>query len=247
VSLPGNDPDTIILHVEIQRDEPPTLGHRMWAYNALVELREGHTTVSLVFLPFAATGGMTLVRYSDTIGGQEYARLDYWRIAVRSLPAAQYLASGSTLGAALAALMRPPDSDRVGHRIAILEKIATSGLDDAREYLLLNLVETYLELNAREQAEYNRRLQVEGRTAVETLELTWGDRKVLEGRAQGLAEGLAEGAREAKREAVRDVVRTRFGSVPADLEARIAQAAEPELTQLLRRASLAAQLEELND
>jgi flagellar biosynthesis/type III secretory pathway protein FliH len=113
--------------------------------------------------------------------------------------------------------------------------------------LLLNLVETYLELNAREQAEYNRRLQVEGRTAVETLELTWGDRKVLEGRAQGLAEGLAEGAREAKREAVRDVVRTRFGSVPADLEARIAQAAEPELTQLLRRASLAAQLEELND
>jgi hypothetical protein len=46
---------------------------------------------------------------------------------------------------------------------------------------------------------------------------------------------------------VRDVVRTRFGSVPADLEARIAQAAEPELTQLLRRASLAAQLEELND
>jgi hypothetical protein len=242
VRLPEGDPDVAIVHVEIQRDEPPTLGHRIWEYNALIELREGHTTVSVVFLPFAATGGLALVRYSETLGGQEYARLDYWRIAVRSLPTTQYLAPGSVLGAALAALMRPPDGDRVSHRIAILEMIDAARLDDARQYLLVNLVQTYLELNATEQAEYNRRLQVEGKTAVETLELTWGERKVLEGRAQG----LEEGARQARREAVRDVIRTRFGAVPADLEARIAQAEEPELTQLLQRAALAVRIEDLN-
>jgi hypothetical protein len=77
-------------------------------------------------------------------------------------------------------------------------------------------------------------LQVEGKTAVETLELTWGERKVL------------EGALQARRDAVREVVRARFGTVPADLEARIAKAAEPELTQLLQRAALAVRIEDLN-
>jgi hypothetical protein len=98
--------------------------------------------------------------------------LDYWRIAVRSLPAVEYLASVSVLGATLATLMPVPARDRLAHCIAILEIIAAAGLDEARQYLLVNLVETYLVLNASEQAVYNRRLQVEGRTAVETLELT---------------------------------------------------------------------------
>ncbi len=61
-----------------------------------------------------------------------------------------------------------------------------------------------------------------------------------------LAERLAEGALQARREAMRAVVLTRFGAVPADLEARIVQADESELIQLHQRAILVAQIEDLN-
>ncbi len=130
--------------------------------------------------------------------------------------------------------MRPGSRHRVDLRLAILERLAAGNLDEARQYLLVNLVETYLELDAAEQATYQGRLQVEGRTAVETLELTWGERM------------QQKGALQAKREDLLYVIRTRFNAVPESLAARIAQADDAQLTQLLGQAVTVGRLEELN-
>jgi hypothetical protein len=89
---------------------------------------------------------------------------------------------------------------------------------------------------------------MERRAAVETLELTWGERKVQEGRKvgrkEGREEGLAEGLLQARRADVLDVLRTRFGDVPETLARRIAQSDDQELTRLLRRA---VQVEQIQD
>jgi hypothetical protein len=58
-------------------------------------------------------------------------------------------------------------------------------------------------------------------------------------------EGRVQGALEARRGDVLYVLRTRFGTVPADLETRIARAEEPELLQLLGRVVVVERIEDL--
>ncbi len=183
------------------------------------------------------------MRYTETLFGQEYVRLEYWRIPLGALSAEHYLASEPVLGAALAALMYAQSGDRVDLRLASLERIANSGLDEARQYLLVNFVETYLTLNEDEQASYEERLGQGGHMAIQALEMTWGERL----RAEGREKGLEEGALAAKRAMLLDVLRIRFGDVPDALAATIAQADDAWLTRMHRQSILTSSLEDLAD
>jgi hypothetical protein len=169
--------------------------------------------------------------------GQDYARLDYWRIPLGALNAEEYLKAEPVLGAALASLMDAQPGGRIDLRLAALERIASSGLDAARQYLLVNFVETYLTLNEDEQAVYEGLLAEGGHMAVQALEMTWGEKLRQEGREEGT---LAT-----KREMLLDVLRLRFGAVPETLMDTIMQADESRLSQMFHRAVLASSLEEL--
>jgi hypothetical protein len=103
--------------------------------------------------------------------------------------------------------------------------------------LLLNALETYLELDETEHAEYQALLATEGGAEVELSEMTWGDRKVLEGREQGMLEG--------QRTMVRRAALTHLGTVPPQLDERIAHADRETLERLLDRVVLGRDLQEL--
>ena len=63
------------------------------------------------------------------------------------------------------------------------------------------------------------------------------------GRAEGLEQGVAKGRAEALRETLLRLLRTKFGEPDAPARARVAQAEEPELTELLDRVLTADSLE----
>jgi len=130
--------------------------------------------------------------------------------------------------------MRRQTESKVDIRAAAAERVQASGLDPARQTLLIDFMQRYLALSPRESAEYLGRTTREGET-METLELTWSQQKLQEGIAQGKAVGIAEGELHGRREVLLDLIRTRFGEAPADLAARIATADTPALTSLLRR------------
>ncbi|MDQ2828417.1 MAG: hypothetical protein M3Y74_05140 [Chloroflexota bacterium] len=65
-------------------------------------------------------------------------------------------------------------------------------LDDARQFMLFNLIFTYLHLNAQERDAARVQLRQEGDTTVEATELTWADRMLLQGREQGIEQGLRQ-------------------------------------------------------
>jgi hypothetical protein len=201
--------------------------------------------ISIELAPFARTGTVELVRYSQTLFGQDYARLDYWRIPLGALNAEEYLKAEPVLGAALASLMHGEPGSRIDLRLAALERIASSGLDAARQYLLVNFVETYLTLNEDEQAVYEGLLAEGGHMAIQALEMTWGERLREEGREKGEAEGREAGALAVKREMLLDILHIRFGDVPEALMITIAQADDEWLSQMFRRAVVASSLEEL--
>jgi hypothetical protein len=236
-------PETVLVHTEAQSVVGRAFGFRMWQYNAALTNRYGPPVISIALLPFSR-GGIRVARYSETIFGRKYAKLDYWRIGLRSLPATEYLAAEPILGTALAALMQRGLESKVDIRAAAAERVHTGRLDPARQTLLIDFIQRYLALNQQESADYLRRTTREGET-METLELSWSQQKLQEGKAAGIVEGIAEGDLRARRESLIELIRVRFGEPPADLAARIAIADTAELIALLRRAALANSVQEL--
>jgi len=181
------------------------------------------------------------------------------RIPLGALSAREYVAAEPVLGAALAVLMRARPEERVDLKLGTLARVQTSGLDAARQFLLVNLIETYFTLDGAEQAAYERRVGRGGNMAIKDLEMTWADRMRAEGRTAGREEGRTvgreegrtvgreEGALMAKRAVLLDQVRIRFGEVPTHgpLATQTAQADDTWLTTMPRRAVTSASMEEL--
>ncbi len=212
---PDPDPDTfaprdaLLLHLETQAQPDPTLPERLRTYNTALENREGLPALSVAFLPFGNGGAgprraARLVHYRLGLD-RRYARLSYWLIGLRDLDAWRFARSRRPVGVALAALMRPGSEGRVALKLALVRQLGTSVLDDARGALLVNCVQTYLQLTAVEQVEYARRAREEEGGMVEMTELTWVEQMEARGEARVVTRQL----------------RTRFGPIPDDLETRL--------------------------
>jgi len=246
--------DAILLHVESQAQPDPTLPERLRTYNTALENREGLPALSMAFLPFGDGNAgprraARLVRYGLDLD-RRYARLDYWLIGLRDLDAWRFARSRRSVGVALAALMRPGSEGRVALKLAIVRRLGTGVLDDARGALLVNCVETYLRLADAEQVEYARRAHEEEGGMAETIELTWSEQRrregweqgVAEGRQQGVAEGRQQGLVQGEARALTRLLRVRFGQLPDDLEARLATLDATTLDRLADRVLRAATL-----
>jgi len=90
-------------------------------------------------------------------------------------------------------------------------------VDEARAFLLTNLIKTYLPLSVEEREAVRVQLGQGGDKMIEATELTWAEQILQEGVEQGRQEGL-----QALRETARGVVRARFGKVTPDVETMLA-------------------------
>ena len=125
------------------------------------------------------------------------------------LRAEEYVETGP-LGAGLAALMSRKKAGDSGVLLANLQRrVAASGLDDARKFLLLDVIETYSGLSDDERARYETLIsRKEYRTVLEE-KLTWSDRM------------RAEGAVEAKRETLLRLLTAKFGPLRPETIAEV--------------------------
>jgi hypothetical protein len=157
----------------------------------------------------------------------------------------------SPLAAALAALMnRSKVPDPLELRAVMLRQIVEGRLDEARKFLLVNVVETYFELDEEDKERFRRYLSTRGYREVEEMEVTWADRMMekgrVEGRQEGREQGLKAGVIEGKREALLRLLNTKFGSVSEETKSRV-QALESaaELDTYLERVLAAGSIEEM--
>jgi len=115
--------------------------------------------------------------------------------------------------------------------------VETGQVDEARAFLLVNMVATYLSLSPAEEQRLRVQMSKEGDTTMEATELTWADRILLRGREEGQRAGREEG----QRATIREAALARFGSVPPGLEQRLAAATDDqELRALIRLVSTVA-------
>jgi len=116
----------------------------------------------------------------------------------------------------------------------MLKRVIESELDDARQYLLVNVVETYFPLSGDELEEFNQVVTRKEYSKVQDTDLTWGDKLLLKGLIQG------------KREALKRLLTAKFGALPSEVVIRIdAIESEEALDQYLERVLTAQSVEDV--
>jgi len=211
----GTD-ELILVHVEIQREREVTFPQRMWQYYRLLRQRENLPVIPIALVLYPGREGITQELYEETALGRSILTFRYLQISLPRLEAMDFVRADSVLGAGLASAMHTPAerAAQIGLHLASLRRVHQARLageiDDARAFLLVNLIATYLPLSAREREELRVQLQQEGDPAMEATELTWADQIYLEGRVQGI------------RKAIELQARARFGRVAPELEAKLA-------------------------
>jgi hypothetical protein len=148
---------------------------------------------------------------------------------------ADYLARPEPLAWGLAALMRGGTLDRPALKLACFRRIAAADLDEARRLLLVNCIESYLELQPEEAAEYAALCAVRENREVKAMATNWAERLEAKGREEGLQEGMREGLR-AMRESLLSLLEQRFGPLPETTRERVEAISSLErLTRLVSR------------
>ncbi|HXV63135.1 MAG TPA: hypothetical protein VEK15_20720 [Vicinamibacteria bacterium] len=252
-------PEILLIHIEVQsrwrkRDVPA----RMYQYHCLLSSRYRLPIFPIAVYLRGGGAGIATEEYRVELYGREVLRFRYDSIRLARLSMEEYREKGGPAGAALAALMdRASSSAPEALRASLLRRIARSRLDEARQLLLVDLVETYFQLTAEQKERYRRLVSRKEYRDVQDVEMTWAERLEEkgrkkgreegrdEGRDEGRQEGIAAGRIQGKREAVLRVLSAKFRRVPKHVVARVeAMDSAEELDACLERISTAQSLKE---
>lgn len=135
--------------------------------------------------------------------------------------------------------------------MACLRRIAAaSDLDEARRFLLLNFVRTYVKLDDKAAREYEALLHEPENQEVEAMMMTWADEIEAKGLEKGLEKGLQKGLRKGRLQGMRGLVlhllSQRFGAPSEQARRRIdAITSSRELRRLAERLVRVDSAEEL--
>lgn len=226
VATRDGEPELLLVHVEVQADKRSDVPGRMFDYYALLRRTYRLPVVPLVVYLRGAGEGLTHEEYRDVVLGVDTLRFRYGCLVLSQLDAEEHVAGDEALLAGLAALMDRSSVQRpFGLRLSMLDRIGRSPYDPYRKFLLTNLVEVYFELGENERERFDRELSRPEFREAKKMAVSYVDKIMQEGREEGRSEGReegrSEGVLEGKRDALLRLLRKKFGSVPAEVVARV--------------------------
>jgi uncharacterized protein DUF4351 len=231
-----------LLHVEVESTARRGIGQRLWRYLNLLQARHGRPVVTIVITLKRGRPGLRRERVEIRVRCRRVALFYYTALGLAGSPAGDYLARPEPLAWAFAALMRPGRLSRAELKLACLRRIAHADLAELPRFVLVNWVETYVQLTPEEAAEYDALRAREGNREVQAMQKTWAEKLEDKGVAKGRAVGKTEGARKI----LLRQLRQRFGPLPAEAERRVEQVSSlARLTRLADKVLVARSLEEM--
>ncbi|MFP3941248.1 MAG: Rpn family recombination-promoting nuclease/putative transposase [Thermoanaerobaculia bacterium] len=242
VDAVSGEPELVLVHVEIEARTRRTMGNRMWRYAMQLWLRHHKPVVPIVLVLRGGHPDVRTVTLEHQLAGFRLASFTYFSFGLSRSRAAFYLDRPEALAPALAALMARDGTSRAEHKLACLRRIARAEVDEAGRFLLVNTVETYVELDDAGRREYARLLAREPTQEVRAMEMTWADRLEARGREEGRQEGRLDGMRSL----LLNLIEHRFEAVPPQTRGRINSITSPdELARLADRVLDARSVEDL--
>ena len=265
VPVRGTGKSPVLVHVEIETRVRAGMDLRMWGYYMQILLRHRLPVLPIIFVLRGGPAGVRREMRKEGFTGLYIAGFRYYAFGLSRCQAEDYLARPEPLAWALAALMRRGRLSRAELKMACLRRIATADLPSNQSFLLVNFVETYLQLTGRQAEEFDCLRQQAENQEVVAVRMTWAEQIEAQGLKKGLEQGLERGLEkglerglEAGRkegraegiEALRNIVllqlEQRFGAVPETARRKLEKisALEP-LTHLAERVFVARSLQEL--
>jgi predicted transposase YdaD len=240
----------LLVHIEIEARARAGIARRLRAYSVQIQARHGGAVLSIVLNLQAGKPGPRVEILEEDLTGPQLPSFRYVSFGLAGCPAAEYLDRAEPLAWGLAALMDHRPLSRPAHKMACLRRIATAKLTDRRRLLLVNCVETYLQLSPTETAELAALQTREGDQEARAMTMTWADRMVEKGRKEGIRVGKEKWRQEGRREALRDMLllqlSRRFGPLPDGVRRHVEAIASTErLTKLSEQILVAGSLDEM--
>jgi Domain of unknown function (DUF4351) len=143
--------------------------------------------------------------YEEHFWEHRIVRFDYAYVGLPALDGEPYATGENLLGVALSALMRLPADRRAELYAEGLKRIASSGENDYRRFLLAECLEAYAELDESQKERLQALLHAEAYREVEPLMKTTYERGIEQG----------------ERRLTLRLVEARFGPLPPDVKQQI--------------------------
>jgi hypothetical protein len=214
----------LLVHVEIETDFRVHMDHRLWQYYMQLRLRHSLPVLPILVNLRGGRAGVLRGTLRDGFYEKTTAVFHYRVFGVSGCRAQDWLARPEPIAWAFAALMRPGSWSRAELKLECLRRIATSDVVGLRKQVLVDWVETYVQLTGQDAIELQRLLELEGNEEIKAMELTW----LGKAEARGMEKGIEKGAETATRQAVgrmrRVVLRLmtqRFGAVPTKVRRKV--------------------------
>ena len=240
-------PELLLVHIEIQARTEKGFRERMFEYYALLWARHKIPVFPVVIYVQGGNKGLTSEVYRTLLFGREILRFRYEAVQLARLDVEEYRKGVGPVGAALGALMDSSRTrERAQLRASLLLQVIESGLDDARQLLLANLIKTYLELSVEEWERYRKVVSRKEFRKVQDVDETWMDKLLRQGQEKGREEGRRVGVTEGKRETLLTQMRRKFGPLPETVTAHVKSLESDEVfDRLLEQILTASTLEEM--
>ena len=249
VAFLGGGGPPLLVHVEVEARARLDMGRRLWRYRRQIQAVHDRHVLSIVVYLERGRAEVQVEALDEHLLGPDLADFRYVAFGLAGCDPEEYLLRPEPLAWGLAALMRRGTLDQPALKLACMKRIAAAKLEEGRRVLLVNCVETYLELQGREAAEYAALCTVRENREVMRMATTWSERLEAKGLERGLEKGLREGQQRglrALRKVLLRLLEQRFGPLPEETRVQVEAISSLErLTRLSERALTARSLSTL--
>ncbi len=221
-------PAFFLLHIEAQGQQQDHFGQRMFRYFAKLHDKYKLPVYPIALLTFDSPRQEQPETYQVAFPDMEVLRFNYRVVQLNNLSWRDFINHPNPLAAALMAKMRIDKKDRPRVKAECLRMFLTMRLDEEKAGLILEFMETYLALNAKEEKTFERELAtIAPELEEEAMEFmtSWEKRGRLLGHRQGRQE-------EARNLTLR-LLQRRFPALPQAVQEKVGTLQLEELEQLV--------------
>ena len=244
VELAGS---VLLVHIEIESCHRGAMPERLWRYHHLLKGRFAEAVVSILVNLQGGPPGVSQ-RTIEERASFQLRTFQYTVLGLSGSSPRELLDRTEPLAWAFASLTRHRKLRRAALKLECLKRVqrAAARLSEYERFLLVNCIETYLQLTPEENAELAALGFSEPVREVTNMQVTWADRMRAEGREQGLIQGRELGREEVARSLLLHHLQQRFGGLSAKVRRQLgAIRSVDRLVELAQKVLVVNSVEEL--
>jgi hypothetical protein len=232
---PGRTELLALVHVEVEsRASLQPSRPRMFEYYVQLRRDSGLPVLPIGLFLWVGLDGVGWDAYEEHFWEHRLLRFEYAYVGLPALEAEAFVSGETLLGVALSSLMRVPAERRAELHAEALKRIARSGENDWRRFLLAECLEAYARMDEAERQRLQALLMTEQYQEARPLMVTTYERGKLAGKLEGL------------REMALLQLERKFGPLAPEVKQRVEALSPEQLQQLLLDLLQALSLKELH-